>query len=54
MSNTQSNFVRVADLKDVPEGTPKAVKVDGRSIALFSTRATSTRLITSVRTWGIR
>ena len=35
MSNTQSNFVRVADLKDVPEGTPKAVKVDGRSIALF-------------------
>jgi nitrite reductase/ring-hydroxylating ferredoxin subunit len=35
MSNTQSNFVRVAELKDVPEGTPKAVKVDGRSIALF-------------------
>jgi nitrite reductase/ring-hydroxylating ferredoxin subunit len=35
MSNTQSNFVKVADLKDVPEGTPKAVKVDGRSIALF-------------------
>ena len=35
MSNTQSNFVRVADLKDVPEGTPKAVKVEGRSIALF-------------------
>ena len=31
----QSNFVRVADLKDVPEGTPKAVKVEGRSIALF-------------------
>jgi nitrite reductase/ring-hydroxylating ferredoxin subunit len=33
--NTQSNFVRVADVEDVPEGTPKAVKVDGRSIALF-------------------
>ena len=32
---SESNFVRVADLKDVPEGTPKAVKVDGRSIALF-------------------
>ena len=31
----QSNFVKVADLKDVPEGTPKAVKVGGRSIALF-------------------
>ena len=35
MSSTQSNFVKVADLKDVPEGTPKAVKVEGRSIALF-------------------
>ena len=35
MSNTQSNFVKVAELKDVSEGTPKAVKVDGRSIALF-------------------
>src|SRR5213592_857754 len=35
MSNTQSNFVRVAELKDVPEGTPKAVRVEGRSIALF-------------------
>ena len=33
MSNT--NFVKVADLKDVPEGTPKAVKVEGHSIALF-------------------
>ena len=30
-----SNFVKVAELKDVPEGTPKAVKVGGRSIALF-------------------
>ena len=35
MPNIQSNFVKVADLKDVPEGTPKAVKVEGRSIALF-------------------
>jgi nitrite reductase/ring-hydroxylating ferredoxin subunit len=35
MSNTQSNFVKVADLKDVPEGTPKAVRVEGHSIALF-------------------
>ena len=35
MPDTSSNFVKVADLKDVPEGTPKAVKVEGRSIALF-------------------
>src|SRR6185503_1855001 len=37
MPETQpkSNFVRVADVKEVPEGTPKAVKVGGRSIALF-------------------
>jgi nitrite reductase/ring-hydroxylating ferredoxin subunit len=35
MSN---NFVKVADLQDVVEGTPKAVKVDGRSIALFQHR----------------
>jgi nitrite reductase/ring-hydroxylating ferredoxin subunit len=35
MSNTQSSFVKVADLKDVPEGTPRAVRVEGRSIALF-------------------
>ena len=35
MPDTQSNFVKVADLKDVPEGTPKAVRVEGRSIALF-------------------
>ena len=34
MSNPQSNFVKVADLKDVSEGTPKAVRVEGRSIAL--------------------
>src|ERR1700694_1607829 len=35
MSNSESNFVRVADLKDVAEGTPKAVRAEGRSIALF-------------------
>jgi nitrite reductase/ring-hydroxylating ferredoxin subunit len=35
MSNSESNFVRVADLKDVAEGTPKAVRTEGRSIALF-------------------
>jgi len=35
MSKTQSNYVKVADIKDVIEGTPKAVKVEGRSIALF-------------------
>jgi len=35
MASIASNFVKVAELKDVPEGTPKAVKVDGRSIALF-------------------
>jgi nitrite reductase/ring-hydroxylating ferredoxin subunit len=35
MSKAQSRYVKVADLKDVPEGTPKAVKVEGRSIALF-------------------
>ena len=35
MPSTQSNYVKVAELKDVSEGTPKAVKVDGRSIALF-------------------
>ena len=35
MSSMQSNFVRVAELADVPEGSAKAVKLDGRSIALF-------------------
>ena len=35
MSKTQSNFVRVAELKDLTEDAPKAVKVEGRSIALF-------------------
>ena len=34
-TQSKSNFVRVADVKEVPEGTPKAVKVGGRSIALF-------------------
>src|SRR4029450_3527691 len=29
------NFGRVADLKDIAEGTPKAVRAEGRSIALF-------------------
>src|ERR1041385_1545876 len=35
MATALSNFVKVAELKDVAEGTPKAVKVEGRSIALF-------------------
>src|SRR5499427_6877056 len=35
MSDASSLFVRVADLRDVPEGAAKAVKVEGRSIALF-------------------
>jgi nitrite reductase/ring-hydroxylating ferredoxin subunit len=35
MSTSEANFIRVANLADVPEGTPRAVKVDGRSIALF-------------------
>jgi nitrite reductase/ring-hydroxylating ferredoxin subunit len=35
MPDIASGFVKVADLRDVPEGTPKAVKVEGRSIALF-------------------
>jgi nitrite reductase/ring-hydroxylating ferredoxin subunit len=35
MSSTPSNFVRVAALSDVTEGAPKAVNVEGRSIALF-------------------
>src|SRR5215469_8273219 len=38
MSNQESNFVKVADLSEVREGTPKAVRVEGRSIALFQTR----------------
>src|SRR5262245_52264217 len=35
MSSAQSNFVRVAEVQDVPEGAAKAVKLEGRSIALF-------------------
>ena len=35
MSGTQSSFVKVAEIKDVAEGAPKAVRVEGRSIALF-------------------
>ena len=35
MSKTTSNFVKVADLSEVREGAPKAVRVEGRSIALF-------------------
>ena len=32
---SESKFIKVADLTDLTEGTPKAVHVDGRSIALF-------------------
>ncbi|MBI4473593.1 MAG: Rieske (2Fe-2S) protein [Acidobacteria bacterium] len=35
MSSNESSFVKVAELKDVSDGAPKAVKVEGRSIALF-------------------
>lgn len=35
MLNQQSNFVKVANLSELSEGKPKAVKVDGHSIALF-------------------
>jgi len=35
MGKPTSNFVKVADLSEVQEGTPKAVRVEGRSIALF-------------------
>jgi nitrite reductase/ring-hydroxylating ferredoxin subunit len=35
MPNMQTSLVKVAEVKDVLEGTPKAVKVGGRSIALF-------------------
>ena len=31
----KDSFVRVADLVEVEEGTPKAVRVDGHSVALF-------------------
>ena len=40
MPNSESNFVRVAELKDVPEGTPKAIRAEGRSIALFQHQGT--------------
>ena len=32
---TTTNFVRVADLTEVEEGRPKAVRVEGQSVALF-------------------
>src|SRR5438045_8661405 len=35
MSISEANFIKVADLADVREGSSRAVKVDGRSIALF-------------------
>ncbi len=35
MSNPNAKFVRAADVNDVPEGTAKAVRVGGRSVALF-------------------
>lgn len=35
MSNEQSNFVKVADLNQLSEDKPRAVKVEGQSIALF-------------------
>src|SRR5215831_14613655 len=35
MSKPESNFVKVAYLSEVREGTPKAVRVEGRSVALF-------------------
>jgi hypothetical protein len=54
MSSTPSNFVRVADLSDVTEGTPKAVNVEGRSIALFQHQAASMRPTTSAHIWAIR
>src|SRR5215469_937369 len=35
MSKPTSNFVRVAKVSEIQEGAPKAVRVEGRSIALF-------------------
>ena len=35
MSNTPSNFVKVGDLNELAEGKPRAVRVEGQSIALF-------------------
>jgi nitrite reductase/ring-hydroxylating ferredoxin subunit len=36
MSHQQTNFVKVANLNEISEGKPRAIKVDGHSIALFS------------------
>lgn len=35
MSNTSSNFVKVANLEELAEGKPRAVRVEGQSVALF-------------------
>ena len=35
MLNTPSNFVKVANLDELAEGKPRAVRVEGQSIALF-------------------
>lgn len=35
MLNTASNFVKVADLDELAEGKPRAVRVEGQSVALF-------------------
>ncbi len=35
MLNISSNFVKVADLDELAEGKPRAVRVEGQSIALF-------------------
>ena len=35
MSNTLSNFVKVANLDELDEGKPRAVRVEGQSVALF-------------------
>ena len=35
MLNTSSNFVKVANLDELDEGKPRAVRVEGQSVALF-------------------
>ncbi len=35
MSNISSNFVKVANLDELDEGKPRAVRVEGQSVALF-------------------
>ena len=35
MDNQANGWVKVAELSEVPEGKPKAVRVEGHSIALF-------------------